>query len=133
MKLFIVTLTTILLSMTSMAHEGHDKTPGALSAPHGGQIKGTSQLYVELVSDQSGFKLYAVDHDLKTIPTKEVKIEGTMKLPKQKQSEKLAFNSSDSYLEAKVNAKGSHRYIVELNVNYKGKTEKLSFNVEPQE
>lgn len=133
MKSLITTLATLFIAMSAFAHEGHDKTPGALTAPHGGQLKGTSQLYVELVSDTTGFKLYTVDHDLKTIPIKNVKFEGSTKLPKQKQSEKLVLNSSESFLEAKVDAKGSHRYTVDLKVTYKGKTEGLSFNVEPQE
>jgi len=133
MKSFITALATLLIGLSALAHEGHDKTPGTITAPHGGQLKGTSQLYVELVSDSTGFKLYTVDHDLKTIPIKDVKIEGSMKLPKQKQSEKLALNSSESFLETKVDAKGSHRYTVDLKVIYKGKTEGVSFNVEPQE
>jgi len=133
MKSFITALATVIIGLSSLAHEGHDKTPGTIAAPHGGQLKGTSQLYVELVSDPTGFKLYTVDHDLKTIPIKDVKIEGAMKLPKQKQSEKLTLNSSESFLETKVDAKGSHRYTVDLKVTYKGKTEGISFNVEPQE
>lgn len=133
MKSLLTTLATLVIGFAAFAHEGHDKTPGTLTAPHGGQLKGTSQLYVELVSDSTGFKLYTVDHELKTIPVKDVKIEGTAKLPKQKQSEKLALNTSESFLETKVDAKGSHRYTVDLKVTYKGKTENVSFNVEPQE
>ncbi len=132
MKSILITM-TLFFSLVTFSHEGHDKTPGALSAPHGGQIKGTSQLYLELVSDKNGFKIYTIDHDLKTIPIKEVKIEGTMKLPKQKKSEKLPLMTSESFLESKVDAKGSHRYTVDLKVTYKGKTENVSFNVEPQE
>lgn len=133
MKSLITTIATLAIGLFILAHEGHDKVPGTLTAPHGGQIKGTSQLYIELVSDSSGFKLYTADHDLKTIPVKDVKIEGTAKLPKQKQSEKLALNISESFFETKVDAKGSHRYTVDLKVTYKGKTESVSFNVEPQE
>lgn len=133
MKSIIMTFITLIIGLTCLAHEGHDKAPGAITAPHGGQLKGTSQLYVELVSDSAGFKIYTVDHDLKTIPIKDVKIEGTAKLPKQKKSEKLALNVSESFLESKIDAKGSHRYIVDLKITYKGKTETVSFNVEPQE
>lgn len=133
MKSIITTLATLMIAMSVFAHEGHNKTPGSLTAPHGGQLKGTSQLYVELVPVSTGFKLYAVDHELKTIPVKDLKIEGSAKLPKQKQSEKLVLNASESFLETKVDAKGSHRYTVDLKVTYKGKTESVSFNVEPQE
>ncbi len=133
MKSLITTIATLIIGLSTFAHDGHNKNPGTLAAPHGGKLKGTSLLYVELVSDSTGFKLYTVDHDLKTIPIKDVKIEGTAKLPKQKQSEKLILNTTESFLEAKVDAKGSHRYTVNLKVTYKGKTENISFNVEPQE
>lgn len=125
--------TTLLTGLPAMAHEGHDKTPGAITAPHGGQLKGTSQLYVELVSDSTGFKLYIIDHDLKTISPKDVKIEGLTQLPKEKKTNQLVLNSSESYFESKVDAKGSHRYRTDLKVTYKGKTETVSFNVEPQD
>ncbi len=54
MKSLLTTLATLIIGLTAFAHEGHDKTPGTLTAPHGGQLKGTSQLYVELVSDSAG-------------------------------------------------------------------------------
>jgi hypothetical protein len=121
-----------MIGFQAFAHEGHDKTPGSVTAPHGGQLKGTSQLYVELVPSTSGVKLYAVDHEMKSIAIKDVKIEGTVSLPKKK-AEKLTLKASESYLEAKVDAKGAHRYTLDLLVGYKGKTETVSFNVEPQE
>lgn len=133
MKVIAAAVISFLFINFASGHEGHDKTPGAINAPHGGQLKGTSQLYIELVSDSSGVKLYTIDHDLKTIPIKEVKIEASMKLPKQKRGEKLQFRSNESFLETKIDAKGSHRYILELKVTYKSKTELISFNVEPQE
>lgn len=133
MKTILLTIAALIIGTSTFAHEGHDKAPGTLSAPHGGQLKGTSQLYLELVPDATGFKVYPVDHDMKSIAIKDVKLEGAVKLPKQKTSEKLVLTASESYLEAKVNAKGSHRYAVDLKVTYKGKTENVSFNVEPQE
>lgn len=133
MKLLMTTLATLTIGLSTFAHEGHDKTPGALTAPHGGQIKGTSQLYLELVSSPSGFKIYTVDHDFKAIPAKDVKIVGSVKRPKQKQADKLVLNASENFLESKVDAKGTHRYTVDLKVTYQGKTEAVSFNVEPQE
>ena len=46
---------------------------------------------------------------------------------------KLKLFLNRNFLESKVDAKGSHRYTVDLKVTYKGKTENVSFNVEPQE
>jgi hypothetical protein len=131
MKFLTAALLTLSLSFTAAAHEGHDKVPGTLTAPHGGKIKGTSQLYIELVSDTSGFKIYTLDHDLKSVAPCDVKIEGSTTIPKQKKSEKITLISSADFLETKFDAKGSHRYSVDLKVTFKGKTENVSFNVEP--
>lgn len=128
-----MTLLTLIISFSAASHEGHNKIPGNISAPHGGLIKGTAQLYLELVSDSSGFKVYATDHDLKPVSIKDIKLEASVKFPKQKKSEKLVITTSDNYWESKVDAKGSHRYTTELKVIYQGKTENVSFNVEPQE
>ena len=121
-----------LIPMMAWSHEGHDKLPGSLSAPHGGQIKGTEHLYVELVADAEGVKLYPLDHDLKPVALGEVKIEGTFQLPRTKKSESLQWTQVENYYEAKVKAKGTHRYNIELKVSYKNKADKLSFTVEPQ-
>jgi hypothetical protein len=128
-----LTLTTALITLDpAIAHEGHNMAPQGLSAPHGGQLKGTSQLYLELVADTSGFTLYTVDHTLQSIPIKNVKITGVLKLPKQKQTKKLNLLPSDNSLTAKVDTQGLYRYIAEFKVNYQGKTETVSFNVEPE-
>lgn len=123
----------LFFSVEAFSHEGHNKTPGSLAAPHGGQIKGTSQLYLEVVPEASAVKIYPFDHDMKPVPLNEIKIDATMKLPKQKKSEKVIMNSSETFFEAKIDSKGSHRYNLDLKIDYKQKSEKISFNVEPQE
>ncbi len=128
----------VLLAMVSFAflkgfaHEGHDKMPGALSAPHGGQVKGTDHLYIELISDAEGIKLYPLTHEMKPIPLDQLKLEGTFRLPKGKKSDTLVLKKGSDYFEAKVQAKGSHRYQVDLKVTFMKATDSLSFNVEPQ-
>ena len=61
MKRFIAVLAAAaIFSQMSFAHEGHDKTPGAVSAPHGGVVKGTDHLYLELVNETGGVKIYSL-------------------------------------------------------------------------
>lgn len=120
------------MPLVSWSHEGHNKTPGALTAPHGGQIKGTDHLYMELVAESEGVKLYPLDHDLKPVALGDVKIEGSLQLPRNKKAEPLQWTPVENYYTAKVTAKGAHRYNVELKVSYKNKTEKFNFTVEPQ-
>lgn len=115
-----------------MAHEGHGQMPGAVSAPHGGQVKGTDNLYLELVSGTNGFTIYVTDHDMKMIALKDVKIEGTLKLPRQSQVQRLTFVEKGQGFATTVQVKGTHRYTVDLKVTHAGKTEQVSFNVEPK-
>lgn len=132
MKLvFIITALLMTVINFSQAHEGHNKTPGSQSAPHGGQIKGTDHLYLELVSSGTGFKLYPLDHDMKAVPVKDVKVSATMSLPKKSKSEVITLTSEADAFVAVVDAKGAHRYIVNLTLTHEGKTEKIKFNVEP--
>lgn len=133
MKTLITIIFATLIPFSTLAHEGHNMTPGSINAPHGGQIKGTKDLYIELVSNTAGFKIYPFDHDLKSVPLKDVQFEIFGKLPKQNKADKLIFKTFESYLEAQYDAKGSHRYIVDIKIAYKGKNEKVSFNVESQE
>lgn len=134
MKQFIVLGLVIagLMPMCAWSHEGHNKTPGSLTAPHGGQIKGTEHLYIEMVADAEGVKLYPLDHDLKPVAVGEVKVEGTLQLPRNKKSETLQWTPAENYYEAKVKTKGTHRYNIELKVSYKNKMDQLKFIVEPQ-
>lgn len=111
------------------AHEGHNTLPEAVQSPHGGTMQGTA-LYIELVNDSSGIKLYPLTHELTPISLKDVSLIGTVKLPKKKKQTIKLDSANDHYM-AKPEVKGAHRYILELMVNYKGKKEKVTFQVEP--
>jgi len=130
-SIFLIVAVTLGLGSFSYAHEGHDKMPGTLQAPHGGTVKGTSQLYIELVNEASGIKLYPLTHEMTPVVPKEVTIVATAQAPKKKK-EPVTFTSADDHFEAKVDAKGAYRYTLELTTTYKGKKEKVTFQVEPQ-
>lgn len=125
------TFLLILITQAS-AHEGHDKTPGTVSAPHGGIIQKAGDLNLELLVNSGGAKIYPFDHDMKPIPLSELKFEGTVTLPKKTKGEPVSFESQEDHVSAKVDAKGAYRYTLNLTVTYKGKKEKAEFNLEPQ-
>ena len=131
-KLLILSLMFVALSQVSRAHEGHDKTPGAVSAPHGGVVKGTSQLYLELVVEAGGVKIFPLSHELVALPLKDLSLKGTVKFPKSKTGQLLKFESGADSFSSSIEAKGAYRYTLDLSITYKGKTELLSFQVEPQ-
>ena len=133
MKSFICSLAiAISFSGIALAHEGHDKTPGALAAPHGGLVQGTSEPYPDMPTDKNDVKIFPMDHESKPIALNEVKLNTTAKMPRKGKPEKVAFTEEGDHFKATVDAKGAHRYELNIEVDYKGKKEKVKFNVEPQ-
>lgn len=129
--------TVLLFSMLILfkpiyAHEGHNKTPGTLSAPHGGQIKGTNDLYLEIVTEQDKIKIYPMSHDMKPLSMSQIQVEASIQFPKKSQHEKIKLESAESFFSTQINSKGSHRYTLDLAILFKGKKDKLSFNIEAQ-
>jgi hypothetical protein len=114
-----------------LAHEGHDKTPGAVTAPHGGQIKGGDQHFVEVVFESSNVRVYIFDHDMKKVDLKALKIDGTLKLPKASKPSEVKLNANGDFFEGKVEVKGAHRFALDLTINHESKKEKFTFNIEP--
>ena len=114
------------------SHEGHDETPGAVTAPHDGVIKQTEQLSWELVSEPSGVKLYPLTHDLVSISLKEVSVTGLAKIPRKTKKVNVNFTRKEDHFFAKVEVKEVYRYTLELTFTYKGKKETVRFEVEPQ-
>ena len=132
MKNVLTLILALTIQAAALAHEGHDKTPGSIAAPHGGIVQGTSHLYLELVSSTEGVKIYPMDHDAKPVPLTDVKLEGSVTFPKKPKAEGIKFAAEGDAFVAKVAAKGAYRYTLNLNVEHKGKKEKAKFTVEPQ-
>lgn len=132
MKQLMISVAMFMAFSITSAHEGHDKTPGALAAPHGGIVKGTDHIYLEVVSGSGEVKIYPLDHDMKPIVVADVKIDAKMTIPRKNKSEVVKFSSQADYFSAKIDAKGAHRYDLDVSVTHGGKTEKLKFSVEPQ-
>ena len=128
---FKILAASTFLALSVFAHEGHDKTPGAMAAPHGGLVQGTTSLYLELVSVKNEVKIYPLDHDSKPLPVSDVKLESMMTLPRKTKAEKVSFMPQEDHFAATIDAKGAHRYELNIDVTYKGKKEKVKFNVEP--
>lgn len=127
----LMAVVSLGVSQLGHAHAGHDKIPGDVQAPHGGTIQGTSHLYLELVNDASGIKLYALTHEMTPVAPTEVSVVATAQPPKKKK-EPVKFAVVDDHFEAKVDAKKVYRYTLEITATYKGKKEKAKFQVEPQ-
>lgn len=122
---------SLLFFNSAWAHEGHDHgTPGSIAAPHGGKLKKTKTLNLELVSSKEGVQVYAFDKEMKIVSPSELQIKGSVKYPKNPKAEQVTFTSENDYFKASVDAKGMHRYSLELNVTRGSVSENVNFNVE---
>ena len=122
----------LLMPATRMfAHEGHDKTPGVKSAPHGGILRGTDHAYIELVSSKSGIKIYPLDHDMKPLKLGSRGLSATYVLPPPKVADKLVLDDKGDHFIGAPNIKGAYKYDLLVTVTVSGKTEKVKFTVEP--
>lgn len=135
MKQIIVTAMMLLAlgsANEAKAHEGHDKTPGALPLDGFDQIQATDHLYLKLRMEKGGVKIYPFSHENKPVALSGMKLEGTTTSPKKSKPETVAFTPEGDAFTAKVDAKGAHRYTLDVVVTHDGKKEKTKFNVEPQ-
>ncbi len=123
-------LSFALIGSAAFAHEGHS-VPGNKPAPHGGMMKSTGELFIELVTENSTLKIYPMDHDSKPLPLKGLKISGQAKLPRQAKTESVKFEEKADHWLANFDAKGAHRFELNLQIDHQGRQEKVKFNVEP--
>jgi hypothetical protein len=130
MKFLLTAALIALASQFTLAHEGH-KIPGSIAAPHGGLLKAAGSIYLELVTSKDGIKVYPVDHEMKALALTGLKLEGKVLFPKKIKSEAVQFATEADAFTAKVDAKGAHRYTLNLEVTADGKKNLVKFNVEP--
>ncbi len=132
MKVFLVLMGWILWTTGAYAHEGHDHGAKGLQPSQGGVIHKGTKLNLEVVQESGELRLFPLDTNAKPLKATDLKISGTYELPRGK-AEPLALNAQKDHFSATVDAKGAHRYAVNLKVDYKGQSESFSFQVEPEE
>lgn len=124
-------LATILMigTLNAFAHEGHDETPGALKANHGGVVKSGKEINLEYVVKGDTVELYPASHDGKDLPVADVTLTGTAKPSKGKPAP-LKFESKNGAYLAKIDFKGAYRVEVQVIADNKGKQSTFKFQVE---
>jgi hypothetical protein len=130
LKSMIIVL-ALFLAIIAQAHEGHDHGPGTVQAPKGGVIRSLETVNLELLTQGKSIKIYAYDTNLKPADVKKFPLAATVALPKKK-PEALALVAKGDHWEAEYDAKGAHRYTLELSIKQGGHADKVKYNVEPK-
>ena len=126
-KLIFTTL--IISSLSTLAHEGHNNTPGSLKANHGGTVKSGKEMNLEYVALANELKLYPADHEGTDLTAAELKVSVTGKIPKGK-TENLKVELKNGIYTVPIDFKNAYRIEVIVTVDYKGKKDSFKFQVE---
>ncbi|NUM88388.1 MAG: hypothetical protein HUU37_04205 [Bdellovibrionales bacterium] len=114
----------------AFAHEGHNHAPAAAHAPHGGILKDGQHLMLELVAEGKNLKVFPLTHDLKPIPVADVQLAASAQVPRKGKPESVTFKAGGDAFEGSFDAKGAHRFTLQVTATWNGKKDKASFNVE---
>lgn len=130
MKLSTFALVGIMsFSCPLFAHEGHGQLPGQLKALHGGLVKAGNEMNLEMLYSNGTAKFFPVAHADETIDVSKVRLTGTIRKPKGKETP-LSFTSDGKSFSTKVDLKGTYRADLEIQLHYEGKTDSFKFLVE---
>jgi hypothetical protein len=122
---------TILFSLNSFAHEGHDHGPGSFQPPKGGVVRSLETVHLELVSKGDSLQIYAYETNLKPASVAKYPVALSIALPKKK-AESIKLEDKGDHWEASFDAKGAHRFTMELAIKQGGHDDKVKWVVEPK-
>lgn len=118
-----------VISGSLFAHEGHDDAPGSLKANHGGVIKAGKDINLEYKVTGDVVELFPVSHEGKDLPTTEIKLTATGKLPKGK-AELLKLEVKNGVYTASLDFKGAYRIEISVTADNHGKISTFKFQAE---
>ena len=128
----LISLNTLTFS-NLQAHEGHDhNVPGSAQPQKGGIIRSLENHHFELVVNGNNLKIYAFAKDLKPASVKSIPLKATVSLPKKKSASPIIFEDKGNYWESTYDAKGVHRYTLNIEVKASEHPDKLNFVIEPR-
>lgn len=113
----------------SLAHEGHDNTPGMLKANHGGVVKSGQIINLEYTVNGNVVTLYPATHDGKDLPSNEVTLTATTMLPKSK-NEAAKIENKNGVYSATVDFKNAYRIEMNVTAIHQNKKSTFKFQIE---
>ncbi len=134
-RIFSASLSVALLISIAQAHENHDHdAPTTLKAPKGGIIKALDEARIEVIYKGNNIQIFVYDTKMTPTLTSGFKILAKAELPRSGKIEIINLVAKDTRFEGSFDAKGSHRYTLNLAVTTvkTGRTDHLTFTIEPR-
>ena len=127
----ILIFAAVLLSISVVAHEGHDHDgPALVQAPRGGIIKSNETHHIEVVAKGKDIRVYLYTKDLKPADLSKETISAQVELPRTKKVEPITLTPKGDHYFANYDAKGAHRYT--LAIVFGDHKDKINFTIEPK-
>lgn len=136
MKMMKMSMLFLISALAAHAHEGHDHGPSNLQAPKGGVLRSLETVHLELKAEGAKIEIYPYEKDAKTeklvaAQASKYPVSATVTLPKKK-PQALELSPKGDHWEASFDAKGAHRYALELSITQGGHKDKVKYTVEPK-
>lgn len=129
--MFRALLFLFVFSNIAIAHEGHDHGSSQIQAPKGGVIRSLEEIHLELIIEEKIIKIYVYNTSLEADDVNKYPVKAKVILPRGK-TEFIELESKGDHWQAKFDAKGAHRYTLEVSIKQSGHDDKISFTVEPK-
>ena len=129
MSKFLSIIIASFMTLSLMAHEGHNNAPGSFKSLHGGTVQNGKELNLEVIISGKELTVYPTSHESKDVPEKDVKLLAMAKPKKGKPYAVTLTNSKGGY-SATVDLQGSNRLPVEITVQSHGKTDHFTVQIE---
>lgn len=124
-------LVTMVMSLSLHAHEGHDHGPSMIAPPKGGVIRSLETIHLELLPQGKTVKIFVYDKKMEPVEAKKYPVSAMATRPR-KQAEAVELKTKKSHWEFEYDAKGSHRYTLQLSIEQGGHKDKVQWNIEPR-
>ncbi len=129
MSKYVSILVASIMSLSLLAHEGHNNAPGSFKSLHGGTVQNGKDLNLEVIISGKELTVYPTSHESKDIAEKDVKVSALAKPKKGKAYPVVLTNSKGGY-SATVELQGSNRLPVEITIQSHGKTDHFTIQIE---
>jgi hypothetical protein len=130
MKKYIV-IALLALGPIALAHEGAHG-PAQKVAPHGGVLRDSTSLMLELVKEGDTVKVYPLTHEGKPIDAKAIEVDSKKTSLTDAKKKPVAYTlvPEGNALLVKFEKGASHRYAFNLVTSFEGKENKANWQIE---
>jgi hypothetical protein len=125
----IIAALMITLSLSAFAHEGHDQTPGALKAQHGGVLKTGKDFNMEMVIIGNNIEFFPRAHDGEVFEMKDLQMVVTASAPKGK-PQPVTLQKGEKSFKGTVDFQKAYRLNLEAKTEYQKKSDLFKFLAE---